>query len=102
MVPETECCAQAEKKPTLTDQVLGKLDTLVMQWQGFKNLISKVRDVLGVYNPAAQLSNSLNKAEDCAPSPSSPTISDAARRMTRLIQSNEEAIMDFENLLKNL
>ena len=104
MVPEETCCGQimAEKKPTLTDQVLGKLDTLIMQSQGFTNLIHKVRDVLGIYNPSAWISNSLNRSEDTLPTPSEPTISDAARRMTRLIQSNEEAIMDFENLLKNL
>jgi hypothetical protein len=106
MVPEETCCGQwqtcSEKKPTLTDAVLGKLDTLIMQSQGFANLIHKVRDVLGIYNPSAWISNSLNRAEESTPTPSEPTISDAARRMTRLIQSNEEAIMDFENLLKNL
>lgn len=97
---ETACCAQSEKKAPLTDQILGKLDSLIMQSSWYKTLVNKLRDVLGIYNPNAWLSSA--KQAGTPEVPVTPTISDAARRMTRLIQDNEETLMDFENLLKNL
>ena len=79
-----------------------RFDTLCMQSQGFRDLVTKLRDVLGIYNMPAQLSNTCNAATPGEPEPVQPTLTDVARKMKRLIDRNDSIISDFENLLKNL
>lgn len=94
-------CIQGAAQVPLTVRVLDDVTALSEQAHKIQSIVSKMRDVLGIYNMPAQIWNCAEK--QCSePTPSQPSISDAEREMKRIIVRNDRTIDDFENLLKNV